>query len=228
MPQINIRGVIVPDDDKWIYDILDVTATCPSCIRAALDDANGEPITVAINSGGGHVESGQEIYTMLREYPGPALIQIHSMAASAAAVIAMARESEISPVAQLMIHNVSTQASGDYRDMEHAAEILKNTNRALAAAFVQKSGRSEAEILRLMDRETWMTAEQAVKNGFVDRIMESKTSQETQQLQLAASIDSGLLPEKALAYARAHFGSPSARKKAEAEYEFMILEGKTK
>lgn len=228
MPQIDIRGVIVPDDDAWIYDLFDITATSPKAVRDLLANANGEPVTVVLNSGGGDVTSGQEIYTMLREHSAPVLIQIQSMAASAAAVIAMARESEISPVAQLMIHNVSTRAAGDYRDMEHAAEILRNSNRALAAAFTGKTGKTEDEILRLMDKETWLTADQAVENGFVDRIMTGKTGRETQDLQLAASFGSGLLPEKALEYARDHLKNRSAKEKARAEYEFMILEGKTK
>lgn len=228
MPNIDIRGVIVPDDDQWIYEWLGYESTCPKMVRDLLASANGELVTVVVNSGGGDVTSGQEIYTILREYPGPVLIQIQSMAASAAAVLSMARDSEISPVAQLMIHNVSTRAEGDYRDMEHAAEVLRNSNQALAAAFTAKTGKTEAEILSLMDRETWLTAEQAVANGFVDRIMPDKTGQKNTKLQLAASFGPGLLPEKTLAYARSHFKNRSAGEKARAEYEFMILEGKTK
>lgn len=228
MQQIDIRGVIVPDDDQWIYEWFGVSSTCPKIVRDLLSSANGEPVTVTVNSGGGDVTSGQEIYTILREYAGSVLIRIQSMAASAAAVISMARESEISPVAQLMIHNVSARAEGDYRDMEHAAEVLRSSNKALAAAFAAKTGKAEAEILGLMDRETWLTAEQAVANGFVDRVMSDKSGQKDPKLQLAASFGPGLLPEKTLAYAREHFKNRSAGEKARAEYEFMILEGKTK
>lgn len=228
MPTIDIRGVIVPDDDHWIYDLFEVTATCPKYVRDLLASTNGEPVTVTINSCGGDVTSGQEIYTVLREYSGSVLIQIQSMAASAAAVIAMARESEISPVAQLMIHNVSTRAEGDYRDMEHAAEVLRNSNQALSNAFSAKTGKSQEEILELMNRETWLTADQAVAQGFVDRIMDSADAKKKQNLQLAASFGPGLLPEKTLAYAREHFRNRSAKEKAQAEYEFMIMEAKTK
>lgn len=228
MKQIDIRGVIVPDDELWIYDWFGIAATSPQLVRDVLQSAGGENITVTINSGGGDVTAGQEIYTLLREYDGPVLIKIQSMAASAAAVVAMARESEISPVAQLMIHNVSARAQGDYRDMEHAAEVLRNSNQALAAAFVAKTGKTEAEILELMNNETWYTAQQAVAAGLVDRIMSDNSQTSGKPMQLAASFGSGLLPVNVIEYAKTHFNKQNAAAKATAEYEFLILEGKTK
>ncbi|MCI7638226.1 MAG: Clp protease ClpP [Clostridiales bacterium] len=227
MTQVDIRGVIVPDDDQWIYDWFEMAATSPKIIRDTISAANGDDLTVTINSGGGDVTSGQEIYTLLREYPGNVLIQIQSMAASAAAVISQARESEISPVAQLMIHNVSTRAEGDYRDMEHAAEVLRSSNEALANAFTAKTGKPREEILAMMDRETWLTADRAVEYGFADRIMEPKAGNGQKPLQLASSLG-GLLPEKAIAYAKAHVRDNTAVARAKAEYEYMIMEGNAK
>lgn len=229
MPRkIDVRGVIIPDDDKWIYDWLEILGTCPGDIRKGLMDANGEDIEVIINSGGGDVQAGQEMYTLLREYSGRVLIKIQSMAASAASVVAMAGESEISPVAQLMIHNVSTRAQGDHRAMEHAAEVLRNSDRALVNAYVAKTGRPEQEILDMMARETWMTAQQAVDEGFVDRIMfaDSQTSGNT--LQLAASYNSGLLPQETIEKIRNSINRENAKAQAEAHYNYMILEGKIK
>lgn len=225
---IEIRGVIVPDDDQWIYEWCGVSSTCPRMVRDALAKANGAPVVVAINSSGGNVTAGQEMYTMLREYAGEVLIRIQSMAASAAAVVAMARESEISPVAQIMIHNVSAQARGDYRAMDHASEVLRNSNQALAAAFVAKTGRPEAEILELMDRETWLTAQQAVELGFADRIMSDPAKTQTEPMQLAASFGSGLLPPGMIEYAKQHLQNKNAREKAMAQYDFLLMEGKTK
>ena len=226
--QIDIRGVIVADDDKWIYDWLEIVATCPGDVRKVLLEANGDDVVVSINSGGGDVQAGQELYTIIREYSGNVTIRIQSMAASAASVIAMARESEISPVAQLMIHNVSTAARGDHRAMEHAAEVLRNSDRALVAAYVAKTGRPEQEILDMMARETWMTAQQAVDEGFVDRIMFAEPAANSAPLQLAASYHSGLLPQETLDKIRGSFNQKTAKATAEAQYEFMILEGKSK
>lgn len=96
--------------------------------------------------------AAQEIYSMLHGRQDVE-IQIQSMAGSAASVIAMANRSEISPVAMLMIHNVSMSgASGDYHAMQKNAEILKQMNAALASAYVAKTGKTEEEILKMMDR----------------------------------------------------------------------------
>ena len=228
MIQIDIRGVIVPDSDQWVYDWLEISATSPGVVRNALASANGQEVVVNINSNGGDVWAGQEMYTALRNYPGKVTIRIQSIAFSAAAVVAMARESEMSPVAQLMIHNVSSRATGDHRDMEHAAEVLRNSNQAIASAFVAKTGKSEQEILDLMDRETWLTAEQAVQEGFVDRVMFADNKSKTSPMQLAASYGSGLLSPSALENVRKLYNQKTASAKAQAEYDFMILEGKTK
>ena len=103
---------------------------------------------------------------------GQVTIKIQSMAGSAAGVVAMAGRCLISPVAMIMIHNVSMSgASGDYHDMQKNAEILKQMNAAMASAYTEKSGKSMEEILKLMDRETWLTANQCLEYGFVDGIM---------------------------------------------------------
>ena len=225
---IDIRGVIVQDDDKWIYDWFEITATCPRMVRDALKEANGDDVEVLLNSNGGDVWAGQEIYTILRAYAGKILIKIQSLAASATAVIAMAGESEISPIAQIMIHNVSAQQKGDHRDMEHASDVLRNSDQALATAFVLKTGKSEAEILDMMAKETWLTAEQAVKEGFVDRIMFENSKTLGTPMRLAASYGNSLLPFNVIDYARKHFNKQTAEAKAKAQYEFLLLEGKIK
>lgn len=171
--EIDVRGDIVPNDDAWIYDWLGWEHTCPAQIKEALNTKpQGETLTVFINSGGGSVMAGQEIYSLLQGRDDVEL-KIHSLAGSAASVIAMANHCEISQVAMVMIHNVSvTGASGDYHQMQKVAEILKQENAALAAAYVGKTGKSQEEILKLMDKETWLTAKQAVEMGFVDGITE--------------------------------------------------------
>lgn len=174
MATVDVRGDIVSNDDRWIYDWLEWDATSPKDIKTALDNLPpGEKLTVLVNSGGGSVMAGQEIYSMLKGR-NDVEIQIQSMAGSAASVIAMANRSEISPVAMIMIHNVSMSgASGDYHDMQKNAEILKQMNTALASSYVSKTGKSQEEILKLMDHETWLTANQALEMGFVDAISQS-------------------------------------------------------
>lgn len=174
---INIRGDIVGNDDKWIYEWFEMDATCPKDVKDILEAAEeNEPIDVLINSGGGSVMAGQEMYTALKGDPR-VNIKIQSMAGSAAGVVAMAGHCTISPVAMIMIHNVSMSgASGDYHEMQKNAEVLKQMNAAMASAYVEKSGRPLDEILKMMDRETWLTANQCLEYGFVDEIMTDQQS----------------------------------------------------
>lgn len=169
--KISVKGDIVSSGDKWIYDWLGIEATSPKDVSKSLNEANGEDIEVDINSGGGDIFAGSEIYTALRNYKGNVEINIVGLAASAASVISMAAKSKITPTGLFMIHNVSSRASGDYRDMEHSAEILKTANQSIANAYKEKTGLSDKELLKLMDKETWMSAEDAVKNKFVDEVM---------------------------------------------------------
>lgn len=176
--QINVNGDIISNDDKWIYDWLEWDSTCPNDIKNALAaKPENEKLTVLVNSGGGSVMAGQEIYSLLSGR-SDVEIKVQSLAGSAASVIAMANHCEISPVAMIMIHNVSMSgASGDYHDMQKNAEILRQMNAALAGAYTAKTGRPQEEILRLMDRETWLTANQALEMGFVDGISSEEARQ---------------------------------------------------
>lgn len=201
--QINVSGDIISNDDKWIYDWLKWDSTCPNDIKNALaTKPENEKLTVLVNSGGGSVMAGQEIYSLLCGR-SDVEIKVQSLAGSAASVIAMANHCEISPVAMIMIHNVSMSgASGDYHDMQKNAEILRQMNAALASAYVSKTGRSQEEILKLMDRETWLTANQALEMGFVDGIIRDEKpvfANNVSGMRLTDEIRQKVLNEKAQA-----------------------------
>jgi len=187
--RIDIIGAIVPNDDVWIYDWFEMDCTSPKMVNDALLKAAGNDVDVYINSGGGDVFSGSEIYSALRAYQGKVNIHIVGVAASAASVIACAGHSDISPTAMMMIHNVSSGARGDYHAMDKESEILQQANKAVSAAYEAKCGISEQEALKMMDRESWLTAKEAVELGLVDEIAESKN------LQLVAA-QSGTLPRE--------------------------------
>lgn len=171
MRKIEVKGTIVGNADKWIYEWFGMDATCPKDVNAAIGEANGEPLLVEINSGGGDVFAGSEIYTALKAYAGAVEINIVGLAASAASVIAQAGHSRISPTALFMVHNVSGAAYGDCNAMTHEAEVLQTANKAVAAAYLEKTGKSMEELLGIMDAETWMDAQKAVEYGFVDEVM---------------------------------------------------------
>ena len=169
MKVIPIKGTIVSNNDSWIYDWFGWEYTAPK--NVALPET-GEDIEVHINSGGGDVYAGSEIYTALRSYSGKVVVKIVGIAASAASVIAMAGdEVEISPTAQIMIHNVSSNVSGDHNALLHEAEVLEGFNKSIANAYIYKTGKALDDLLSLMNKTTWFDAESAVNQGFADKIM---------------------------------------------------------
>lgn len=181
---IKISGTIVGNDDKWIYDWFDMESFCPR----DLELKDGQDVDIEINSPGGYIYPASEIYTALMQHKGNVNITITGRAASAASVIAMAgTHVKMSPTAQMMIHNVSASASGDYRDFEHCAEQLKKSNDTLANAYMLKTGKTKEEILKLMDYETWFTPDEALENGFIDEILSKEDN--TDQFRLVAASD---------------------------------------
>lgn len=173
--KIEVKGPIINDSDQFIYDWFRIPATSPSKVNRSIQTAiqnSIQEITVEINSGGGSVFSGAEIWTALKSFTGTIKVQIVGLAASAASVIAMAGTViEMSPVAQLMIHNAKTRAEGDYRVMQDTGDLLQNVNKSLMSTYVMRTNLSEEELKGMMDKETWMNAQQAKDLGFIDNIM---------------------------------------------------------
>lgn len=217
--RLNIYGDIVPNNDAWIYDYLEMDCTCPSRVVAALEDAKGQPVDVYINSGGGDIFAGSEIYSAIRSYTGKTTLHVVGLAASAASVIACAGQCLISPTAMMMVHNVTGTFGGDCHDMDKAAELLRKANSAISAAYVAKTGMTEEEALAMMDHETWITAKQAVEHKLADAIEEPAK----QPTQMAASMGMALSDEIKRRI-RNTVKSPAARK-AQAEVNILKLRG---
>lgn len=230
--KISIRGPIVSSNQYRFYQWYGMEAASPRSVADALASGNGERAEVEINSGGGEIFAASEIYTALRNYAGGVHIRIVGLAASAASIIAMAGESEMTPTGMMMIHNVQTSADGDYRQMEHTAGVLRDANHAIISAYVAKTGRPEAEIAAMMDAETWVTADRAVELGLVDRVMQPDNGQKP----LAADFYSGMLSEDALRRAENLLKNQAAgpdffmpeRAQAEAKLKFLKLKGELK
>ena len=143
----------------------------PAAFREELNEEEGD-VTVWINSPGGNVFAAAEIYTMLKEYAGAVTVRVASIAASAASVVAMAGQRvEMSPTALLMIHDPSTIAMGNARDMEKAIETLNEVKESIINAYTAKTGLSRRKVAELMSNETWMNAKKAVELGFADEIL---------------------------------------------------------
>lgn len=177
--KININGPIVPDAYAWIYDYFEEPYTSPKGVTEALAEGENEDVTVLINSGGGSVYAASEIYHALKTHAGKIRVEVVSIAASAASYVAMSGdEILISPPGQFMLHNASSYASGDYRDMDRASDMLKAVNASISKVYEMRTNLGRDEIKAMMDKETYLTAEEAVEKGFADRMLFSEEQQD--------------------------------------------------
>ncbi len=159
---INIFGPIV--DYKWSDD--EVTA------KEFVDHLkNLQDVEMHINSPGGSVWAANVIYNAMRRHEGAITVYIDGLAASAASLIAMGGDRVIMPEnAMMMIHDPRSVAIGTAEDFRKIADMLDKAKAGLIAAYRDKSGKTDAEVSKLMANETWMTAEEAVELGFADEM----------------------------------------------------------
>ena len=170
--ELRIEGDIVDDDEAWLYEWFGMPSTSPNAFKEELSQFKGKDITVWIDSYGGSVFAAAGIYNALKEHDGRITVKIDSKAMSAASVIAMAGDEVLmSPMAVMMIHNPLTAAYGNMHDLRKVADILDTIKESIVNAYALKTGRSRNKISQMMDDETWMSANVAVKEGFADGIL---------------------------------------------------------
>ncbi|ALC80442.1 MULTISPECIES: head maturation protease, ClpP-related [Bacillus] len=170
--ELRIEGDIVSDEDVWLYEWFGIEATAPNIFKDELAHYNEKDITVWIDSYGGDVFAAAGIYNALKEHKGKVTTKIDGKAMSAASVIAMAGDEILmSPVSVMMIHNPLTTAQGDMRELRKTADVLDTVKETIINAYMVKTRRSKAKISAMMDDETWMSANVAVKQGFADGVL---------------------------------------------------------
>lgn len=130
-------------------------------------------INLYINSYGGSVFEGTAIYNQLKRHPAHKTVYIDGFACSIASVIAMAGDEIIMPKnTMMMIHNMWMCAVGNASELRKAADDLDAINAAGRQAYLDKAGNKleEPTLIEMMDKETWLTAEQCVEYGLADKI----------------------------------------------------------
>lgn len=150
-----------------------------SAIAESLRAAGGDDLDIAIASPGGSVFDGIEIYNAIRDYKrmypkSQILITLKGLAASMASYIASSDVADMvlaEDNAVFMIHNPWSVMIGDYDDMQKEAEFLAGLASLMANAYANRTGKSKAEIKKMMDAETWLFGDEIKSAGFVDDII---------------------------------------------------------
>ncbi|HHK2029605.1 TPA: head maturation protease, ClpP-related [Streptococcus pyogenes] len=211
MPKrINLKGPLIANNSQEVYDYYGMEATSAKSIINQLPEDSSD-IILEVNSNGGLVTVGSEVYTALRNYKGKVTAEITGMAASAASVAVMGADKVVmSPTAQMMVHKaLFNWVAGNSDDLDKASNALKSSDKAIVNAYVAKTGLSEDEIMNLMRNETFMSAQDAVEKGFADEVM---------SFEAVASIDNQMLPQAVI---DDYYANRSERKQ---EISNMLLE----
>lgn len=137
-------------------------------VRDSLKDVNKD-IVVKLNSPGGDVFAGVEIYNYLASLKNHVTIEVVGVAASAASLIAMAGDKVIMRTgATMMIHEASTFAYGTKSDIQKTLNALDAIDNSIVNIYAERTGINVDDIKSMLVEETWLTADEAVKQGFAD------------------------------------------------------------
>lgn len=174
--ELLIYGEISPNAEFWHAILPDDPMVSAKELQQDLRDLGGKDLTLRINSPGGDVFQAQAIYNLLKVYTGKIHCHIDGICASAATLVASAADDVVMPANALyMIHN-PMMCFGDQTltrdDLAKCIEQMDKTKDTLLNVYSDRCGDAltRDEIARMMDEETWMTAQEALDNGFVDSI----------------------------------------------------------
>ena len=134
--------------------------------------ALGEPLEVHIDSKGGDLFAGLDIFNMLQEHKADVQVFIDGVAGSIASVIALGGSSKpfISSTGSIVIHNAhSDNIEGNHNDLRRVADSLEKYSEIVAKIYAKKTRLSNAEALSLMNNETVMNSKDAIELGFAGK-----------------------------------------------------------
>lgn len=164
-PQISIDIMGEIGESFWSESF-----TTATMIKKQLDAAGkSAPIKVTINSPGGDAFEGIAIYNLLVAHTGNVTVDVIGIAASAASIIAMAGSTiRMHDASMMMIHSAAGMVMGNSADMAEFAELLAAIDQQCAELYARRTGTPVKDVLKLMQKETWMSAKEAVEKGFAD------------------------------------------------------------
>jgi len=142
----------------------------------ALSEDNDDPITIYISSPGGHVESGDVIYDMIKFIRPAVRVVGTGWVASAATNIYLAAKKENRyslPNTRYLVHQPSGGSRGDATDIKIQMEEILKTKQRINQIIANETGQPIERVEQDTDRDYWMSAEEAIEYGIVGAIISS-------------------------------------------------------
>lgn len=145
--------------------------------RAALESVVSDSLEVEINSPGGDVFAGLGMFNMLRSFATngkTVTTRVTGVAASIASIVMLAGDKREMPKNSFaMIHGPSTFAFGTAEELRDAADVTDKVGASLRKVYVDRMGVSEDEAAAMMAKDTWLTADECLSNGFATDLIEN-------------------------------------------------------
>lgn len=140
--------------------------------------APGKPILFVINSPGGSVDSGFAIWDQVKMISSPVTTLVTGLAASMGSILSLCAAPGrrfATPHSRIMIHQplLSGVIKGQATDLEIQAREMLKTRKAIIDVYQEATGKDPAAIEKAIDRDTWMTAQEALEFGLLDRVIRS-------------------------------------------------------
>jgi ATP-dependent Clp protease protease subunit len=159
-----------------VFGEIDDKMAMTTCRRLlALAEQSDAPVTLLVSSPGGHVESGDAIHDMIRFVRSPVTTVGSGWVASAGCHVFLAPPKErrvCLPNTRFMIHQPAGGAGGQATDIAIQAKEILRTRERIARVIAVQTGKSLAGVLTDMERDFWMSADEAVTYGIVSRVIE--------------------------------------------------------
>lgn len=155
-------------------------------------DANKDVkfIRVLLNSPGGDYFEGVAIHNLLKRHGAKVIVEIIGEAASAASVIALAGdEIQIHHGCLIMVHQAWSMAQGNASDFEATAVMLRQVNESAIDIYVDRTGLPREQVTALVDKTTWIGADEAVANGWADKVIPTGAAPERAPNTITANPD---------------------------------------
>lgn len=161
MAEILLYGEV----SEW-WDSVNAKDTAKTLVAVGEDD-----VTIRVMSGGGDVFEGLSIYNSIKAHKGKTTVHVDGLAASIASYFIMAAdEIVVHENSHIMIHNPWTFACGESGDLRKQADVMDKLRDTLVDGYHARTGLERDVIVEMMNAETWMSADEAVEQGFADRV----------------------------------------------------------
>lgn len=194
--RVRLAGITTSNDNARIYRYCGYNdVCCPQDVRDAITNCPAdEELIFELNSGGGSVYSGFEMYSAIRGAGREVTAEVQSIAGSAMSVVMAACDKVLmSPVANVMIHRASARSEGNAQVLRQDVQMLDTVDESILTAYTEKAGdkTTRNQFAAMMRRETYMTAQEAIDCGLADGMIEYDEGDGTEPLDFVAATYTG-------------------------------------